>query len=71
MTENDYKELKKLLQESLPPMDSDLRRDLWPQMLSRLGASPGFPWYDWAILGGTAGVVAFFPQLILLFAYHF
>jgi hypothetical protein len=71
MKESDYKEIKKALQEALPPVDSELRRDLWPEMLNKFGASPRLPWYDWALLGGTAGVVAFFPQLILLFAYNF
>jgi hypothetical protein len=71
MKENDYKEVEKLLREALPPIDPNLRRDLWPLMLNRLGGSPALPWYDWALLGGTAGIVAFFPRLILLFAYHF
>ena len=71
MKESQHEDLRKILQEALPPMDPELRCDLWPHMLRRLDASgSSLPWYDWALIGGSAGMLAFFPRLILLIAYH-
>jgi hypothetical protein len=68
---NDEEEIQAALQEAFPPVDSELRRDLWPVMLRRLDApTQKVPWYDWVLAGGLAGVAVFFPKLILLFAYH-
>jgi hypothetical protein len=72
MTEDDEKEIQERLQEAFPPVTPQLRRDLWPAMLRKLDAPTlAPPWYDWALIGGSAGMLALFPKLILLFAYHF
>ena len=72
MTEPEYKEVQKLLKEAFPPIDPELPRDQWPAMVRKLDASRlALPWYDWVLIGGSAGVLALFPRLILLFAYHF
>jgi hypothetical protein len=71
MKDNDHEGLQKTLQDTFPPVNSELSRDLWPLMLRRLNSSgPVLPWYDWALIGGSAGVLLFFPRLMLLFAYH-
>ena len=71
MTEYDDRQIRKALQQSFPPVSTELRRDLWPTVLRQLGARPvRVPWYDWALIGLSVGVFLFFPQLILVFAYH-
>jgi hypothetical protein len=71
MTEHDDRQIREALQQSFPKVNTELRRDLWLAVLSKLDASPArVPWYDWALIGLSASVFLFFPQLILLFAYH-
>jgi len=70
MTE-ETRQMREALQQSFSPVNTELRRDLWPAVLRRLDARPvRVPWYDWALMGLSAGVFLFFPQLILVFAYH-
>lgn len=72
MSESEDKELQSLLKTAVPPVNSELQRDLWPSMLRRLDtAGNGVPWYDWLIMGGSLGVLALFPRFILLLAYNF
>jgi hypothetical protein len=71
MTEHDDRQIREALQQSFPKVNTELRRDLWLAVLGKLDASPArVPWYDWALIGLSASVFLFFPQLILLFAYH-
>jgi len=71
MTEHDERQIREALQQVFPPVSTELRRDLWPAVLRKLDASPGrVPWYDWALIGLSSSVFLFFPQLILVFAYH-
>ena len=71
MTEHDDRQTRKALQQSLPPVNTELHRDLWPAVLRKLEARPArVPWYDWALIGLSASVFLFFPQLILVLAYH-
>jgi hypothetical protein len=72
MSESEDKELQSLLKRAVSPVNAELGRDLWPAMLRRLDAAGnGVPWYDWLIMGGSLGVLAVFPRLILLLAYNF
>jgi hypothetical protein len=67
----DEEEIRSALQDAFPPPEAELGRDLWPVMLHRLQATPAkVPWYDWALAGGLAGVLACFPKLFLMFVYH-
>ena len=69
--EQEARQIREALQQSFPPVNTELRRDLWPAVLSKLGAHPArVPWYDWVLIGLSASVFLFFPQLILVFAYH-
>ena len=71
MTGHDDRKIREALKQSFPPVDTELRRDLWPAVLRKLDARPvRVPWYDWALIGLSAGVFLCFPQLILAFAYH-
>jgi hypothetical protein len=71
MTEQDDRRIREALQQSFRPVNTQLHRDLWPAVLRKLDARPArVPWYDWALIGLAASVFLFFPQLILVFAYH-
>jgi len=71
MAEQDDRQIREALRESFPPVNAELRRDLWPAVLRKLDARPiRMPWYDLALTGLSASVLVFFPQLILVFAYH-
>ncbi|HKD82874.1 MAG TPA: hypothetical protein VKH81_24505 [Candidatus Angelobacter sp.] len=69
--ERDEEEVRSALRAAFPPVDTELRRDLWPAMLRRMEQpAQKVPWYDWVLAGGLAGATVFFPRLILFFAYH-
>jgi len=71
MTEHDDRQIREALKQSFPPVNAELRRDLWPAVLRKLDErSTRVPWYDWVLMGMSVGVFLFFPQLILVFAYH-
>ena len=71
MTENDDRQIRDALQQSFPPVKTELPRDLWPDVLRKLGVRPvGVPWYDWALVGLSAVMFLAFPRLVLVFAYH-
>ena len=64
-------ELRALLKQALPPVDGELRRDLWPRMLDRLGTNVRrVPWFDWALAGAVACWLIFYPGTITLLLYH-
>ena len=74
-TEEDNKEIKNLLKQVIAPArDTELRRDLWPQMLRRLEERPvamvGVPWFDWALAAILGAVLVFFPGAIPALLYH-
>jgi len=73
MKEPDHEEVSAMLKDVFPPVDTELRRDLWPAMLRRMESSPAkatLPWYDWVLGGCLAGAVVFFPKFLLIVAYH-
>ena len=71
MTEHDEQQIRNALKQSFPPVDTELRRDLWPEMLCKLDArGVGVPWYDWAFVGLSVLMFAAFPRLMFVFAYH-
>ena len=71
MTEHDDREIRNALKQSFPPVKTELRRDLWPDVLRKLDARPvRVPWYDWALVGLSAVMFLVFPRLVLVFAYH-
>ena len=63
--------LKELLKETFAPVDSELQRDLWPQMLARLDRQPSrVPWLDWALLALVAIWCFLSPGIIPVLLYH-
>jgi hypothetical protein len=71
MNEHDDRQIHDALRQTFPPVDMELRRDLWPDVLRRLDARPqAIPWYDWALLAVGAGVLLYSPKLVLVLMYH-
>ena len=69
------KEMKELLKQSVAPAkDTELRRDLWPQMLRKLDEQPlpvhGVPWFDWVLAAILSAVLIFSPGSIPALLYH-
>lgn len=63
----------RLLRQALPPIEAEPEppSDLWPAVLKRLDEKQGAPpWFDWALLAGLVGLVAFFPSAIPVFLYY-
>jgi hypothetical protein len=59
--------------------DTELPRDLWPQMLRKLDKQPapaGFatldkiPWFDWALAAILSALLIVFPGAIPALLYH-
>lgn len=81
------KELANVLQQAVPSVNGELRRDLWPAMLRRLDEHPheqpwtaalfssatvrAVPWFDWAMLAGLIVGVSVFPSSIPIWLYNF
>jgi hypothetical protein len=75
MKEPDHDEVTAIVKDVFPPVDTELRRDLWPAMLRRMDTAPvttptRMPWYDWVLAGCLAGAALVFPKFLLLVAYH-
>ena len=71
MNEYDDRQIREALKQTYPPINTELGRDLWPAVQRKLDTRPArVPWYDWALIGLIASVLLFFPELILVFAYH-
>jgi hypothetical protein len=85
--EQEQKEIASLLKRSVAPVDAELKRDLWPQMLRRLDESSSsqswfsvmfstaalssVPWFDWALLAALIIGICIFPNTIPIWLYHF
>ena len=71
MTEHDDRQIRDALKQSFPPVKTELRRDLWPDVLRKLDfGHVRVPWYDWALVGLSAVTFLAFPRLVLVLAYH-
>ena len=79
MSAHEEDRIKKLLQQSLPPIGSttEPERDLWPNLLRRFDAEPAAPtsafrrnWFDWALLAGLIVFAVTFPATIPVFLYY-
>jgi hypothetical protein len=70
--EENNKEIKELLRQALAPLkDTELRRDLWPQMLRKLDEQPSrVPWFDWALAAVLGAILLLFPGAIPALLYH-
>jgi len=73
--EESTKKVKALLKAAIAPMkDTELQRDLWPQMLRKLDEQPSplnnIPWFDWALAAILGASLFFFPGTIPALLYH-
>ena len=68
------RELQALLKREFPPLqNSELQRDLWPQMLRRLDAQSEpfcIPWFDWALAAAVSAALLLFPNAIPALLYQ-
>jgi len=87
MNEQEQRRVADLLKRSFAPVNRDLGRDLWPEMLRRLDErAPGrhwfevlfsarvlsaVPWFDWALLAVLIAGICAFPKAIPIWLYHF
>ena len=71
MTEHDDRQIRDALKQSCTPVNTELRRDLWPDVLRKLDLRPvRVPWYDCALVGLSVAMFLAFPRLVLVFVYH-
>ena len=73
MNEASDARIKELLQQSFRPANTQLPRDLWPEMLRRLNErapASAIPWLDWALLAVVVMSVLAFPHSILVLLYY-
>jgi hypothetical protein len=68
-------EMEELLKQAIAPAkDTELQRDLWPQMLRKLKEQPipehGVPWFDWALAALAGAALFVFPGVIPALLYH-
>jgi hypothetical protein len=71
MTEENYEEVKKLLRSTMRPMDGELQRDLWPQMLRRMDQSSlAISLFDWILMAAAIVFLALVPSAIPLLLYQ-
>jgi hypothetical protein len=72
MNQKNDKDIQELLKQAIPPWsDTQLRRDLWPEMLKRLDEQPvRVPWFDWALAALLSAALLLFPGAIPALLYH-
>jgi hypothetical protein len=76
MNEENEKPLRQLIQQGIAPMkDTELQRDLWPQMLKRLQHEQQHepvrvPWFDWVLAAISGLILVLFPSVIPALLYH-
>jgi hypothetical protein len=77
MNAHDDERMKEVLRRALPPVEGDeLGRDLWPAMLRRMDAesgaaqSPGWAWFDAALLAGMVAFGVFVPAAIPVLLFY-
>ena len=73
--EKKEQEIRDLLRQAVPPIQgTELRRDLWPQMLREFEEHPApvftVPWFDWALAALLGAALVFFPGSIPALLYH-
>jgi hypothetical protein len=72
MNQKNDKDIQELLKQAITPWsDTQLRRDLWPEMLKRLDEQPvRVPWFDWALAALLSAALLLFPGAIPALLYH-
>lgn len=71
MNNKEDEKLQKLLRHAMPPIERELDRDLWPQMLRRLEQrTSAVPWFDWALVALLVVALLLSPRTIPVLLYH-
>jgi len=72
MNQQDHQALQTLLKQALAPVtDTELVRDLWPEMLRKLDRQAArVPWFDWTLVALLCVVLLLFPRAIPALLYH-
>jgi hypothetical protein len=75
MNHDDDKDLREMLKQAIAPVTAtELRRDLWPQMLQRLDQrqqqTMRVSWFDWALAALAAAALLLFPGAVPALLYH-
>jgi len=76
MNQQNDDEVGDLLKQNIARAENtELSRDLWPQLLEKLGQPPvrvarDVPWFDWVLAGLAGAALVFFPGLIPALLYH-
>lgn len=72
MSDQQHREFAKRLQDAMPPTpQTELERDLWPQMLRRMDQqAPRISIWDWAAAALLLGGCLFLPSVIPVLLYH-
>jgi hypothetical protein len=75
MSNEEIKNMKELLKQAVARVPgSELRRDLWPEMLRKLDEQPlpvhSVPWFDWVLAAILSAVLILFPGSIPALLYH-
>jgi hypothetical protein len=72
MNQKNDKDIQALLKQAIAPFrDTQLRRDLWPEMLKKLDEQPvRVPWFDWALAALLSAALLLFPGAIPALLYH-
>jgi hypothetical protein len=69
--QNDDDKIRQLLKQNIRPVNQELERDLWPQMLRRLEKRPAaVPWFDWALGAVVVLSIIWVPSTIPMLLYH-
>ena len=72
MNEPNDRKLRELLRSAIAAVrDTELKRDLWPQMIRKLDQrAVRVSWFDWALVAVAAVWILFFPEAIPILLYH-
>jgi hypothetical protein len=73
MNHPNEKELRDMLKAAIAPArNTELQRDLWPEMLKRLDQRQTMrvPWFDWALAALLSAALLLFPGVIPALLYH-
>ena len=71
MTEINDESIRKVLKDNIAPVQVELRRDLWPQLLARMQErATSVPWFDWALLAALAIWLCLSPGTVPVLFYH-
>ena len=73
MNKTNHTQVKDLLKQALRPADTELQRDLWPEMLRRLderSQEKTVPWFDWTLITVLVIGILAFPYSIPVLLYY-